>query len=362
MKKLALIAAVFTFLVILALAGPLAAAPKKYYYQDLGTLSGGPESDAYAINNAGQVAGEALKADYKNRAFLQNPGQPMQDLGVLYENPNSYSMAYGINDSGQVVGQATATGGTRAFLKTPGEPMENLGIFFGATFESRAYGINNAGHVVGMSYDTSGNGTNYKAFLKDVPGQPMKNLGALGGLCSEAYDINNAGQIVGWADNAGGQDRAFLKDPDPAVMTDLGTLGGAESCARAINDAGQIVGQAMNAAGKYRAFLKNPGQPLQDLGVLSDSPTAYSMAFAINRAGQVVGSSFDASYRAFLWENGVMYDLNNLLIDPLYPTIILTYARGINDKGDIVGITFDNRAFLLTPEPTGYVPLGLILE
>ena len=53
---------------------------------------------------------------------------------------------------------------------------------------------------------------------------------------------------------------------------------------------------------------------LADLGVLPGD--VYSVAFGLNDRGQVVGQSFGPNFsaiRAFLWQNGVMVDLNTLL-------------------------------------------------
>jgi len=63
--------------------------------------------------------------------------------------------------------------------------------------------------------------------------------------------------------------------------------------------------------------------------------------------GQV--SNDPASARAFIWQNGVVTDLNTLISDPGW---VLTIATGINDGGQITGTgTFGGarHAFLLTP-------------
>src|SRR5688572_29011845 len=74
---------------------------------DLGTL-GGPNSDAYAINGAGHVAGYSSLASGYQHAFLYTPGSGMQDLGTL---GGLYCYARGLNDAGHVVGLAESSAG-----------------------------------------------------------------------------------------------------------------------------------------------------------------------------------------------------------------------------------------------------------
>ena len=65
-----------------------------------------------------------------------------------------------------------------------------------------------------------------------------------------------------------------------------------------------------------------------------------SAALAINNRGQITGVSEDANgdMRAFLWQNGVMTDLNSL-IDPNSPLYLL-HGYGINSSGEIVGFAY----------------------
>src|SRR2546427_6845742 len=74
--------------------------PQTYGITDLGTL-GGAASEAYGINNAGQVVGWSTTADGAVHGFLYDGGV-MTDLGTL--DGGSFSYATGINDQGQVVG------------------------------------------------------------------------------------------------------------------------------------------------------------------------------------------------------------------------------------------------------------------
>jgi len=87
-----------------------------------------------------------------------------------------------------------------------------------------------------------------------------------------------------------------------------------------------------------------------DLGTLPQ--TFNSTAAGINNKGQVVGFAFDGNFRAFLWENGVMYDINDLLVND--SGLQLLFAFQINASGQIVGTavqknTGEVRAYLANP-------------
>src|SRR5262249_28680340 len=87
----------------------------------------------------------------------------------------------------------------------------------------------------------------------------------------------------------------------------------------------------------------------------------------INSKGQVVGGSFDVdgNERAFLWENGVMTDLNTLI--PADSPLYLIEATGtINSRGQIAGIalqisTGEVHAFLATPSTGEFASEGATL-
>ena len=78
-----------------------------------------------------------------------------------------------------------------------------------------------------------------------------------------------------------------------------------------------------------------------------------STSISINDAGSVVGLSLDANFnpRAFLWEKGVMTDLNTLIAgdSPLY----LISGCSINSRGEITGLgltsTGEIHTYLATP-------------
>src|SRR5690349_10007602 len=124
---------------VLGIANSHAIAAPLYRITDLGAL-GGSSSQPRAINEAGQVVGEANTDGYNEppHAFLYDKGL-MHDLGTL---GGKYSGATGINDLGQVVGGAyTTTGEVRAFLYSGGI-MQDLGTLGGD--KSDADQINNS--------------------------------------------------------------------------------------------------------------------------------------------------------------------------------------------------------------------------
>ena len=77
---------------------------------------------------------------------------------------------------------------------------------------------------------------------------------------------------------------------------------------------------------------------MQDLGTLPGD--AISQALGINGRGQVVGLSCGGSgCSAFLWENGVMTDLN-ALVEP-GSAGHLVFGNDINDAREITGQAID---------------------
>ena len=202
----------------------------------------------------------------------------LTDLGAVI-GTNSY--AQGINNQGEVVGYWSATNGAHAFLYQSGA-VTDLGLLGAGGVNNYALSINNAGQVVGFSETTNG----ASAFL--FQSGTVTTLGRLGGTSSYALGINGRGQIVGYLDTQKGG-RAFLLDESELI--DLGTLGGTNSFAFGVNDSLQVAGASLKA----------------------DNLTLH----------------------AFLWQNGVISDLNDLVA--LDEHWVLTDAHGINDLGNIAG-------------------------
>lgn len=200
---------------------PLSPFQNRGTLHDLGTL-GGRSSQAHAVNNRDQIVGKAdLRAVFApdkpggwarpTHAFLWHDGV-MRDLGTLPGGRNSSAVA--INDNAQAVGFSETPNGPRAFVWHNGV-MRDLGTLPGGAY-SAAHGINNRGQIVGRS--AAGPGETARAVLwqNDVPVDLNDRLRAGSGwVLTEARAVNDRGQIVGEG-LVKGQRRAFLLTPHGA--------------------------------------------------------------------------------------------------------------------------------------------------
>jgi probable HAF family extracellular repeat protein len=277
---------------------------------------GGASSFAAAVNDTGTIVGSSYLANGQLRAtsWVNGTATNLGGLGGV-----GSSAAKGINASGQIVGYSSInTGAMRATLWSD-STISNLGTL-GGTY-SQAIAINDSGTILGHSLVAGGA---FHDALWDSSG--IRDIGYVGGQSGNATAINNAGQIVGEM---------------PPFNTQY-----------AINDSGQIAGMGHIGGGVYHALLWDAGNKI-DLGSFG----GFSRASGINESGLVVGASAAEKTRyAFLWEDGVMVNLNNFLTaSERSAGWRLDWANDINNNGWIVGdakndLTGQYRGFVLAPD------------
>ena len=334
---------------VLFLTGAAASAQIRYSVTEVCPADSYTPNIRFFINERGQITGTYYTPTRQDDAFLYSDGK-FTDL-----NPSSglQSQAEGINGSGQVVLQAFNSFESHPLLYSAGI-LTDLGKL--TTVDPKGPltgvdGINNGGQVVGI-------GPHYRGLLFSAGA--LTDLGALGGSASTPLAINSTGQIVGRAavsqQDAAGNDysHAFVFD---GVIHDLGTMGANDSTAVAINDKGQIVGSYFDDD-PYRppspthAFLYDHGT-MTALGSLGGP---QSGADAINNLGQIVGGT---STGAFIYQNGIMQDLNTM-IDPSLG-FVLDDGAAINNAAWIVATGViprirQDEVLLLTPIPETTFP------
>ena len=358
-----------------------------YHVTNLQSL-GGTSSVGYSVNDRGWVAGRYnLPGNQTRHATLWRKGA-LTDLGTL-GGANSAVLWPVKNLRGIVTGIAqtaepdplnerwscgfffpAATGrGTRCLgFKWKNGVMTRLPTLGGT--HGFATGSNNLGQTVGWAENTMHDPTcvlpqvlQFRAVMWGPRNGQISELPPLpGDSVSAATALNDHGQVVGISgicDQAAGRFSAIhnvlWENGNPV---DIGDLGGvAWNTPMAISQDGDVVGFANASAadgGNFnpRAFLWIEGQPVQNLGTLPGDVT--SQALGINEWRQVVGQSCDVddNCRAFLWQNGVMTDLNDLVA--VGYDDVLTTANDIDDFGRITGQGFDDDAgqfvaFLATP-------------
>jgi probable HAF family extracellular repeat protein len=341
-------------------------AATRYTVTDLGTLSGGTFSQPFFINRYGLVSGSSSLADGTQHAVLWLDGLKA-DIGAPgLGGPNS--IAFGDNERFQAAGEAeTSTPdpngedfcgfGTHLtclpFVWQDGK-MVRLPTLGGNNGEATA--VNNLGEVAGFAENSTPDPgcpapqvLQFKAVVWE--NGVVHKLPTLGSdPDGVAYMINDSGQAVGASGNCATFNPIDLYNlvPVHALLwekgkaTDLGNLGGTSGQAGGniafdINSQGQVVGNSdLPGDTTFHAFLWTRRTGMQDLGTLSGD--VASLGISINDAGSLIGASVDASGnpRAFLWERGVMTDLNTLIVgdSPLY----LLTGCSINSGGEITGL------------------------
>jgi probable HAF family extracellular repeat protein len=179
---------------------------------NLGNLGSSSGTEATGINSLGEVVGYSYLTNGNFRGFYWISGK-MTEMGTF---GGDWSQAYAVNDAGQITGTAYTTSNlaNHAFLYTS-STMKDLGTLSGGTI-SVGTAVNLSGTVVGYAQAGSSSETLvYHAFV--YTGSKMQDLNSLipaksGWVLSQANGINASGEIVGYG-TINGLEHAFLLTP-----------------------------------------------------------------------------------------------------------------------------------------------------
>lgn len=308
---------------------------------------GGSGSIARDINDLGQIVGEStLAGDAVAHATIWNAGVA-SDLGAV--EPSGNSVAWAINNLGVAVGSSDLASGLRTATMFESRGLIDVGQAAGSVNgNSVAWDINDSGVVAGQATINPG-------FAKGFFWDPANGGTAAGTLYQGGANlsINNSGVSVGHSFFFGDPNTATIALPDGMggyLVGEIGTPGLTLSVASAISNSGIVVGHTNGAGlgtngdgGDWQAVIyEDDGRGGTNYIPLGRLPgLSVSEAVDVNDSGLVVGYAFDGTGsglapKAFAWNNGTMFDLNELL-DSGSEFVNLLQATGVNEHGDIVG-------------------------
>jgi probable HAF family extracellular repeat protein len=298
-----------------------------------------------------------------SNAFAQQ-SYKITDLGTNKSSDN-FSMVMGLNNLGwaenmdgfvnpPITSTQTTIANGRAVIGINGFNID-LGTLGGKNSWTNYGGINDRGEAVGLA-ETSvpdPDGEDMCAFGTHLTCRPflwrdghMTALPTLGGNNGQASAINNRGQIVGISETTVPDPGCPASKPGKTISPVLWERGEArplptlvgdqDGFVQGINDRGQAVGSSGNCNNiSLHAVLweNDTAIPLKDLGQPGNA------AYAMNDHGQIVGyvSSADGStIVASIWQNGGVTTI------PILPGDGAAFATGINNRGQVVGSTFNS--------------------
>jgi len=333
---------------------------------DWASPRGGEAVTALAINEHGHVVGNYWDGmSLYAYPFLWTPEEGFIALPLP---PAAHGASCeDINDRGVIVGTAILHDvGDRAFVYKDGQytilpPAQGKGW-------SSAIAINNKGEVAGTRSIADGVVPENAYFWSEATG--FIDLGLMDAPKTAGIDINDSSQLTGRRGIPASSDEAFIWDDGELLF--LGPIpGGTTSTPAGINNQGQIAGAGLIEEGgseepTVRSFFWNGGV-MSPLGGLSGY--AVTTARGLNDSGQVVGSCVayigSSDWRGFLWQNGSLHDLNDLMP----PAVgLIERAWDVNNSGLIVGDGVSPGscpvAFLLTPinRPDGDVDCNCTVD
>lgn len=359
-----------------------------YEIIDLGKVSGGSNSFAYGINDAGEVVGfadgplrtgSATLREFKRHAVKFSDTGAVTDLGVL--NTGDESFAVSINNSGVIVGTSNtkttttnSSGNTSTVIKfspatfspTPAvmSPITNF-------INPQAVAINDNGIVVGFGNvdldDSDKVPAVSRGFIYNT--STSQFIGKVDDLSDNVArrvaltSVNNNGDFVGWSEKDDGDKfvRRAIKGniSDVTKLTELPNLSTVLTTATDINDSGVVVGFARHSANSTRVVAVKYATGDSGLVKLPFFEGRYdnSTANAINNAGQIVGQALVSTpstglNTGFIYEDDTLKNLNTLI--PCKSGWRIDNATNINNNGEIIGYGVkDNEVKAFKLKPTG---------
>ena len=314
----------------------------RFEITDLGHLGGG-SSMARDINGNGIIVGASVTATGETAGFVWQEG--VMSTPSIAGQTHFYSISG--NSIAGIVGSGEAI---QAMRTTPDlSSVEIVGPSDGYTV---AYGVN-SNWLVGVQKNSAG-----QYVAARMSPETTQLLSLMESDMSVAFHISSNGRVAGTLFTAGGEARGFVDEatgPENSRFytvssngTAAGSIAGSPASWQAGSDPQIFEGNgeiyARNQSGWAVGVVNNGASKESSTPVrrfLDESPWI---------GDQTIASKTLDTYRAALWKNGELNDLNEMLLGG--ENWLLLEASGLNESGQITGTGLLNgelRAFLLNP-------------
>lgn len=320
-------------------------------------LANGTTSQAYGINAGGTAVGYATDAGGAQRAVVFQGG-----VAVRLPEPDSTtrSNAYGINDAGQIAGSVRINGVEKPVRWASATAQPTMLPLRAGTTSGRARAINNGGTIAGF---VTGDELPVLWDANDA-------LVEVDATLTESYEpivINDDGLFAGNREDA---EMGYRWDEESGFVFVGGLAGGddddadaaGESDVTGMNNGGVVVGSSETGDELTRAFRYTEARGIVQLGEPVAGDTGV-IANAINDAGLVAGNSFqvDGTGATVASQPAVTLATQPTLQFVALPTLggaraEPTSGRTVNPCGVIVGWAFPNGS--TSRHAVAWVPAG----
>jgi len=310
-------------LALIALGGAARAHAQKYTLVAIPNppgLSG--TCNPYAVNDRGQAVGSFVGFNGLDLPFLYDPLAGTRILPGFTTVPGSKALS--INHAGLVVGIVEGSTNNFGFVwdsVNGTRRIDQIGDANGVTAASLGWNIDSAWKIntqgdilvsdfstgirIGIWRMTTAGGVSTLNIL------PVPYDGLNTGILGFSTDLNDNGIVLTYQPTTLTDRQPALWDSNSGAFTDISPAFG---LGVGLNNNGDAVGGVGDGYYSGTAWLYSGSATLTNLGSLGGG----AFPSGINDLNQIVGSSrvsLVGSAKAFLWQNGVMQDLN-IVINP----------------------------------------------
>jgi len=284
---------VLTFVAV----GIAAAPPLTFTFSDVHANKTAIETDTYAVNDFGTIAGDYVDSNGVPHGMLLGGTPTTVDYGKCQPITGTGGMAFfGINNSCSLAGWCTNSSGVQIGFTWSQKTGKFTDINFPNGNGTEVTGINDRGDVVGLYLD-SNNATH--GFSKI--GSKYTSIDVKGETNTVAWGVNNKGQITVSATNSAGGFDSFLVTGKTFKNINNPGAGATGTIVHTPSNKGDIDGTYFDTAGTEKGWLLHAGKyyDVVDPGGVSRADGLNDKSELVGRygSGTFGGTGFKATYK-----------------------------------------------------------------